>query len=87
MKVGEVRAATHDDVDACASVLAAAFQDDPGAIVFLPDDADRTAIMPEFFRTFVAAALSEDADIARVYRAVFEKDLRNLKALMDRGEL
>jgi hypothetical protein len=25
--------------------------------------------------------------IARFYRMVFEKDLRNLKALMDRGEL
>jgi GNAT superfamily N-acetyltransferase len=58
----EVRATTHDDVDASATVLAASFQDDPGAIVFLPDDAERAAIMPEFFRTFVAAALSEDAD-------------------------
>ena len=59
----EVRAATPDDVDAGATVLGAAFQDDPGAIVFLPDDAERAAIMPEFFRTFVTAALSEDADI------------------------
>jgi len=29
----------------------------------LPDDRDRAAILPDFFRTFVAAALSEDADI------------------------
>jgi GNAT superfamily N-acetyltransferase len=59
----DVRAATHDDVDACATVLGAAFQDDPGAIVFLPDDGERAAIMPEFFRTFVTATLSEAADI------------------------
>jgi GNAT superfamily N-acetyltransferase len=58
-----VRAASPDDVDDCARVLAAAFQADPGTIVYLPDDSDRMAIMPDFFRTFVAAALSEDADI------------------------
>jgi hypothetical protein len=50
-------------MDACAAVLAAAFQDDPGTIVFLPDDTERAAILPDFFRTFVAAALSEDAGI------------------------
>jgi GNAT superfamily N-acetyltransferase len=61
--MSEVRAATHDDVDACASVLAAAFQDDPGTIVFLPDAAERAAILPDFFRTVVGAALSEDARI------------------------
>ena len=31
--------------------------------MFLPDDAERAAIMPEFFRTFVAAALSENGGI------------------------
>jgi GNAT superfamily N-acetyltransferase len=59
----EVRPAIRDDVDACAAVLAAAFQDDPGTIVYLPDDTDRAAILPDFFRTFVAAALTEDAGI------------------------
>jgi GNAT superfamily N-acetyltransferase len=59
----QVRAATTEDVEACARVLAAAFQADPGTMVFLVDDRDRAAILPEFFRTFVAAALSEDADI------------------------
>ena len=58
-----VRAASTEDVDACARVLAAAFQADPGTIVFLPDDVERSEILPDFFRTFVAAALSEDADI------------------------
>ena len=58
-----VRAATTGDVDACARVLADAFQADPGTIVFLPDDRERAEILPAFFRTFVAAALSEDADI------------------------
>ncbi len=58
-----VRAARTEDVDECADVLAAAFQADPGTMVFLPDDEERAAILPAFFRTFVAAALSEDADI------------------------
>lgn len=59
----DVRAARTDDVEACADVLAAAFHADPGTIVFLPDDAERAAILPAFFRTFIAAALSEDAGI------------------------
>ena len=58
-----VRAASTDEVDASARVLADAFQPDPGTVVFLPDDGERSAILPDFFRTFVAAALSEDADI------------------------
>ena len=58
-----VRVATPDDVDGCARVLATAFQDDPGTIVFIPDDRERAAILPDFFRTFVTAAVSEDADI------------------------
>ncbi len=61
-----IRAASTDDVDECAGVLAAAFQADPGTIVFLPDDAERAAILPSFFRTFVSAALSEDAGIVVV---------------------
>ena len=58
-----IRAATIEDVDKVARVLAAAFQADPGTIVYLPDDDERAAILPSFFRTFVAAALSEDAGI------------------------
>ncbi len=63
MEKHRVRAAGTGEVDQCAEVLAAAFQSDPGTIVFLPDDEERAAILPSFFRTFVAAALSEDADI------------------------
>ena len=58
-----VRAAATEEVDECAAVLAAAFQSDPGTMVFLPDDEERAAVLPSFFSTFVAAALSEDADI------------------------
>ncbi len=58
-----VRAASTEDVDASADVLAAAFQADPGTTVFLPDDGERAAVLPDFFRTFLAAALSEDASI------------------------
>lgn len=58
-----VRPAVAGDVDACARVLAAAFQDDPGTINWIPDDREREEILPGFFRTFVAAALSEDAGI------------------------
>ena len=58
-----VRAASTRDVNECAAVLAAAFHADPGTIVFLPDERERAAILPGFFRTFVAAALSEDAGI------------------------
>jgi ribosomal protein S18 acetylase RimI-like enzyme len=58
-----VRRATRDDIDACASVLAAAFQEDPGTILFEPDDARRAAILPRFFRTFVAASVAEDGGL------------------------
>ncbi|MDQ4035515.1 MAG: GNAT family N-acetyltransferase [Chloroflexota bacterium] len=57
------RAASTADVDECAGVLADAFQADPGTMVFLARDGERAAILPVFFRTFVAAALSEGADI------------------------
>jgi ribosomal protein S18 acetylase RimI-like enzyme len=59
----DIRKATHEDIDACAHVLAAAFQDDPGTINFEPDDDRRRAVLPLFFRTFVGAALSEDGDL------------------------
>jgi len=59
----DVRPATRDDIDACASVLATAFQEDPGTIRFEPDHARRAAILPLFFRTIVAASLAEDGDL------------------------
>jgi GNAT superfamily N-acetyltransferase len=57
--VTEVRPATLTDLDACANLLARAFQDDPGAIVFDPDPARRRERLPGFFRSFVAAGLAE----------------------------
>lgn len=59
----EIRPATLSDVDACATVLARAFHDDPGAIVFDPDPDRRAEMLPGFFRTFVAASLAEDGDL------------------------
>jgi ribosomal protein S18 acetylase RimI-like enzyme len=62
----EVRKAKHDDIEACARVLAAAFQDDPGTVNFEPDDDRRRAVLPPFFRTFVAASLAERGDLVVV---------------------
>jgi GNAT superfamily N-acetyltransferase len=59
----DVRKATRDDIEACARVLAMAFQDDPGTRNFEPDDEHRRRILPPFFRSFVAAALDEEGDI------------------------
>ena len=59
----EIRKATHDDIDACARVLALAFQNDPGTVNFEPDGDRRRAVLPPFFRTFVAASLAEDGDL------------------------
>jgi GNAT superfamily N-acetyltransferase len=61
--VVEIRSAERSDIDACAGVLARAFQDDPGTINFEPDDERRRRILPGFFRTFVAAALDEAGDL------------------------
>lgn len=58
-----VRAARSVEIDACARVLARAFQDDPGTVLFEPDPARRAEILPPFFRVFVAASLSEGADL------------------------
>ena len=58
-----IRRASREETDACALVLARAFQDDPGTVIFEPDDARRATLLPGFFRTFVAAALSEDGDL------------------------
>jgi ribosomal protein S18 acetylase RimI-like enzyme len=59
----EIRKARHEDIDACARVLAAAFQDDPGTVNFEPDDDRRRRVLPLFFRTFVAAALADRGDL------------------------
>ena len=59
----EVRRATRDDVDAAAQVLARSFHDDPGTKIYEPDDERRARILPAFFRAFVAASISEDADL------------------------
>ena len=59
----EVRPATLTDLGACAKLLARAFQDDPGAIVFDPDPARRREMLPGFFRTFLAAGLAESGDL------------------------
>src|SRR5688572_19312418 len=59
----EVRKASQDDSDACARVLAAAFQDDPGTVNFEPNADRRRVVLPRFFRTFVAAALAEQGDL------------------------
>jgi GNAT superfamily N-acetyltransferase len=59
----DVRRATVEDTDRCAEVLALAFHDDPGTVVYEPDDVRRARILPLFFRTFVGASLEEDADI------------------------
>jgi len=58
-----VRAATAADVDACAEVLALAFQDDPGAIVFEPDPDARRRFLPAFFQSFVRASLADGGDL------------------------
>jgi len=59
----DIRQATRDDTDACAAVLARAFHDDPGTVLYEPDATRRAAILPKFFRTFVAAALDEEGDL------------------------
>jgi len=61
--VSDVRPATLTDLDACANLLARAFHDDPGAIVFDPDPARRRQMLPGFFRSFVAAGLVERGDL------------------------
>ena len=58
-----IRKATPADIDDCARVLALAFQDDPGTVNFEPDAERRRSLLPAFFRTFVAASLSEEGDL------------------------
>ena len=61
--MSEVRPAARSDVEACARVLAAAFQDDPGTIVFEPDPDRRAEVLPAFFSSFIAASLTEGGGI------------------------
>ena len=61
--MSDVRPAARSDVEACARVLAAAFQDDPGTIVFEPDPDRRAEVLPAFFSSFIAASLAEGGGI------------------------
>lgn len=63
MRSTVLRRASLADVEASGTVLARAFQDDPGAVVLDPDPARRAEMLPGFFRTFVAASLAEDGDL------------------------
>jgi ribosomal protein S18 acetylase RimI-like enzyme len=58
-----VRRATAADVERCADILARAFQDDPGAVIFEPEPDRRRLIMPRFFRMFLLAGLAEGTEI------------------------
>jgi GNAT superfamily N-acetyltransferase len=58
-----VRPATAADVERCTDILARAFHDDPGTVIFEPDPDRRRAIMPAFFRMFLRAGLAEGGDI------------------------
>jgi GNAT superfamily N-acetyltransferase len=59
----DIRRATTADTHACAAVLAEAFHDDPGTVIFEPDRERRARLLPVFFRNVVAAALAEEAAI------------------------
>jgi GNAT superfamily N-acetyltransferase len=58
-----VRRATAADVERCSDILARAFHDDPGTVIFEPDPDRRRAIMPPFFWMFLLAGLAEGGDI------------------------
>jgi GNAT superfamily N-acetyltransferase len=58
-----VRRATAADVERCTDILARAFQDDPGAVIFEPEPDRRGVIMPGFFRMFLLAGLAEGGEI------------------------
>jgi GNAT superfamily N-acetyltransferase len=58
-----VRRATAADIERCTGILARAFQDDPGAVIFEPEPDLRRLIMPRFFRMFLLAGLAEGGDI------------------------
>ena len=58
-----VRRATAADVERCTDILARAFHDDPGAVIFEPEPDRRRLVMPRFFRMFLLAGLAEGAEI------------------------
>src|SRR6187399_3007115 len=58
-----IRRAIPGDATAIADVLAAAFLDDPGAVIFEPDRARRATILPGFFGTWVRAAIADGGDL------------------------
>jgi GNAT superfamily N-acetyltransferase len=57
------RRATAADVERCTDILARAFHDDPGAVIFEPEPDRRRVIMPRFFRMFLRAGLTEGGEI------------------------
>jgi predicted N-acetyltransferase YhbS len=59
----ETRLATPADADDLAEVLALAFQDDPGTIVFEADPVARTRFLRPFFRSFVLAGLADGGEL------------------------
>ena len=59
----DIRAARPDDTDAITEVLAQAFLDDPGAVIFERDRERRAAILPGFFRAWVRAAIADGGDL------------------------
>src|SRR4051812_34928430 len=61
--MAEIRRAGPSDIDACESVLAMAFRDDPGMIHIEPDIARRADLLAAFFRTFLSASLAENGDL------------------------
>ena len=58
-----IRSARPSDAAAIADVLAAAFLDDPGAVIFEPDRERRAAILPAFFGAWVRAAIADGGDL------------------------
>lgn len=61
--MSETRLASRSDIEACSTVLARAFQDDPGSTVIEPNDAARAAFLPAFFRAFAGASLMDGGDL------------------------
>jgi GNAT superfamily N-acetyltransferase len=61
--MAEIRPARLDDADTIATVLVAAFLDDPGAVIFEPDRVRREAILPAFFGAWVRAAIADGGDL------------------------
>ena len=58
-----IRPAQPRDAGQIATVLTAAFLDDPGAIIFEPDRKRRAAILPAFFGAWVRAAIADGGDL------------------------